>query len=1189
MIKKFTPAVKLILLFSVVVFSLSLSAQSVLIDHNFQVTALPAGVTSNGAISPTKAADGVCSQGMIQINTGQFLQVDIPSCSVFRLHMKSTSSSARLVTVKYRLDGQATYTTLTTNLSVQTAAAFNLHALFPVLVSSVPVSVRIETAGNIQVHDLYVMSNGSQSAEAEITAFKLNGQIGTETINSTAGTIAINVPLGTSLSSAIPQNVSISAQASINPLASAAQNFTVPVVYTVTAQNGTTKNWTVNVTQIASPAKEITAFVLSSSQIGAATINSAAGTIGITMPNTVNITNISPTSITTSANATISPSVATAQNFTAPVTYTVTAQDGSTKSWVVNVTLIDPSATFFDYQAEAATFTGTVDNNHTGFTGAGFINFVAGGENEIVFTICQVQAGSRTVKFRYSLANDEDRKGKLFVNDVYIQTLAFPRTNLFTDWAEEIASVNLQQGINNIKLTWDTTDGPNLDKMMLTGQACNEFTLLTSATNGGTVTLTPARNNNRYFEGEVVTALAAGTPSIIFNNWSGDISGNTNPSTFTINTNKTIVANFSVVPTYRLNVVVTGMGQVNLNPPGGEYAANTVVTLTPQTVLGSTFTGWSGDLSGSVTPGSITMTGIKNVTANFTSPYSFNFDNVKGFAATSGDGFNGPTTGGQCASDTVFINSPAQFNLLCESLYYRQQAYKNNVTTMGMKKAPLVIVLKAGIYDGTQSLSTNGAKVYGNYMMDIPEQGDLTLVGESNVVFKIGINVKRAWNILIRNITFYDYQDDGINIGYPQTHHVWIDHCTFGHPTAMPVDQNHPDGGCDVKDGASYVTISWCLFRNSWKTSLIGHSDNNGATDVGRLKVTMINNHFYNTNSRNPRVRFGEVHVVNNLSEDVRLYGIAAANSAKVFAENNFYLNTDWPMYADRTVADFKLVYGNNSDNTYTSKTGNYPALGLKQVGNEYDDTGLPVITAQLNAAMKNPGGRSVKFDELNPTSVFDPHTYYSYTPLSAQEVKVVVPLYAGADKVNFTTSNCSTMPLQLLSFDAVLAETPTKHVKLIWSTANEVNSLRFDIEKSSDGRNFKKIGSQVAINLSGLHQYSFLDNEPLPGISYYRLKQVDVDGAVTNSQIVSVNNRSAIQLAAYPNPADDRVTVLHPKVAGNSSLRITDATGRMLMSSSIIAGSSLTNLNISSLVSGNYFIIYENGIDRLVIKLVRL
>lgn len=1188
MIKISTAAVHFVLLFTLVCVSFSSSSQSVIIDHNFQTTTLPAGVTSNGAISPTKAADGVCSQGMIQINTGQFLQVDILSCSVFKLHMKSTSSSARLVTIKYKLDGQATYTTLTTNLSVQTAAAFNLHTLFPVLVSSVPVSVLIETAGNIQIHDLYVLSNGAQSGEAEITAFKINGQISNESINSSAGTIAVNVPLGTPLTSVVPQTISISSQASITPSAAAAQNFTAPVVYTVTAQNGTTKNWTVNVTQVASSAKEITGFVLSPDQIGNAVINSVAGTIGVTMPNSVNITNLAPTSITVSANATLSPSAVIPHNFTSPVVYTVTAQDNSTKQWTVNVTSIDPSAVFFDYEAEEATYTGAVNSNHTGFTGTGFINFLPGGENEIIFTVCQVQGGTKTAKFRYSLVNDEDRKGKLFVNDIFVQTLTFPRTNLFTDWAEEITNVTLQTGVNNIKITWDTTDGPNLDKMMLTGQSCNAYTLSASATYGGNVTLSPVRTNNKYFENEVVTVFAAGTPSIQFNNWSGDLTGNTNPATITMTGNKTVVANFTVVPTYRLNITISGMGQVNLNPPGGEYAANTVVTLTPQSILGSGFTGWSGDLSGTTSPTTITMTGIKNVTANFTSPYTFNFESVKGFAASSGDGFTGPTTGGQCAPDTVFINGPAQFNQLCESLYYRQQAYKNNVTTMGMKKAPLVIMLKAGVYDGTQTLSTNGSKVFGNYMLDIPEQGDLSFVGESNVVFKIGINVKRSWNILIRNISFYDYQDDGINIGYPQTHHIWIDHCTFGHPTTMPVDQNHPDGGCDVKDGASYVTISWCLFRNSWKTSLIGHSDNNGATDIGRLKVTMINNYFYNTNSRNPRVRFGEVHVVNNLSEQVKLYGIAAANSARVFAENNFYLNTDWPMYADRTVADFKLVYGNNTDNAFTSKTGNYPAIGLKQVGNDYDDSGLPVITSQLNPAMKNPSGRSVKFDELNPAAVFDPHTYYSYTPLTAQEVKVVVPIYAGADKVNFSTSNCNTMPLQLLSFDAMLSERPAKQVKLNWRTANEMNTAGFDIERSDDGRTFKKIGYKQSVNTQSENHYSFNDNAPLEGTSFYRLKQVDKDGSFTYSKLATISNRSALQLSVYPNPATNTIVIAHPK-ANTALLKVVDVAGKNLVVLNELSMSGNTTIDIASLKAGNYFIVYENGAERRMTKLVKL
>jgi pectate lyase len=1187
--KNFLAVAKLLLVTSCFILTTAATGQTVLINHNFQTTTLPAGVTSNGAISPTKAADGVCSQGMIQVNAGQFLQIDIASCSDLRLHMKSTSSTARLVTVKYQKDGDPSYTTVTTSLSVQTAAIFNLTTLYPALVSSVPISIRVEPAGNIQIHDLIAVSTGTQSSAAEITSFKLNGQIGNETINSGAGTIGINVPVGTPLASVVPQTVTISAQASINPLPTSAQNFTSPVIYTVTAQDGTTKNWTVTVTQVASAAKDITAFVLSASQMGAAVINATAGTVGVTMPIGTNLSNITPTTLTISANATISPTSSTPRDFSVPVAYTVTAQDGTTKNWTITVTTIDPAAVYTDYEAEEANYTGTVDNDHMGYTGTGFVNFLAGGENALIFTLCQTQAGNRNVKFRYALANDEDRKGKLFVNDVFIKVLTFPRTVLWTDWAEETAAITVQNGINNIKITWDSTDGPNIDKMLLTGQACNTYTLSTSATNGGSISVSPARFNNKYFDGETVTVLAQGTASVQFNNWSGDLTGNTNPTSFTINSNKTIVGNFSVVPTYVLNVSVNGIGQVDINPPGGVYAAGATVTLTPQSVLGSTFTGWSGDATGTGSPITVTMNAAKNITATFSSGYTINFNSVVGFAATPGDGFTGPTTGGQCAPDTVVISSPSAFNQLCESLYYRQQAYKNNVTTAGMKKAPLVILLKAGIYDGTQTLSTNGAKVFGNSMLDIPEQCDLSFVGESGVVFKIGINVKRAWNVLIRNISFYDYYDDGINIGYPQTHHIWIDHCTFGHPTTLPSNIDHPDGGCDVKDGASYITISWCLFRNSWKTSLIGHSDGNGATDIGRLKVTMVNNHFLNTNSRNPRVRFGEVHVLNNLSQNVMLYGIAAANSARVFAENNFYLNTDWPMYADRTTTDFKLVYGNNSDNTYTSKTGNYPAVGLKQAGNEYDDSGLPVITAQLNATMKNPGGRSVRFDELNPSSVFDPRSYYNYTPMTAQETKVIVPLFAGADKVNFNTSSCGSLPLNLLSFEAVLQNSPANRVALTWKTTAEVNTSHFEIQKSIENISYITLASVSALNLPGEHDYSAFDPNPNTGLSYYRLKQVDRDGRTTFSGIRTINNTSSQKLSVFPNPANNKIVIRHTAPGVSSMITIFSAEGRVVKKVPISGFATITDADISILPPGSYFVFYDDGKEKYTTRFMKL
>lgn len=383
-----------------------------------------------------------------------------------------------------------------------------------------------------------------------------------------------------------------------------------------------------------------------------------------------------------------------------------------------------------------------------------------------------------------------------------------------------------------------------------------------------------------------------------------------------------------------------------------------------------------------------------------------------GFASIDGDNFTGPTTGGgyiATSVNIVYINGISEFTKLVTLLYERIKAYKNKSDNLSAKYAPLIIVLEENIYPETAEIPNTGS-VWGNSMLTIQEQGDLTIIGRGNVVLNFGINVKRSWNILIRNITFQDYYDDGINIGEPETHHIWIDHCTFGNPNAMPADSEHPDGGCDIKNGTSYITVSWSTFRNNWKTSLIGHSDNNGSADSGRLKVTYYCNYFFHSNSRQPRVRFGEVHVLNCFYDNTLQYGIASANSAQVYAEANFFLNTVFPMYADRTVDDFAAVYA-----PLESYTGNYPCIGLKQINNLYDDSGLSTILTGsfVNVNVLNPGSKSIKFDELNQDSVFEPASYYNYTALDAATVPGLVKKYAGAGAVDFfVTDNTGNVPV---------------------------------------------------------------------------------------------------------------------------------------------------------------------------------
>lgn len=178
------------------------------------------------------------------------------------------------------------------------------------------------------------------NTEANIVSFSLAEQTGVATINSTNGTIGIEVFTGTSLTALVP-TINISSGATISPLSGVAQNFSNPVTYTVTAQDGTTsKIWTVTVTEAtntqSNQAEILTFSFPSDKQAGDAVINSVAGTVTIDVFPDVDKASLTPT-ITTSVFSSINPTSGTVQDFTSAKTYTVTAQDGTTKTWTVTV------------------------------------------------------------------------------------------------------------------------------------------------------------------------------------------------------------------------------------------------------------------------------------------------------------------------------------------------------------------------------------------------------------------------------------------------------------------------------------------------------------------------------------------------------------------------------------------------------------------------------------------------------------------------------------------------------------------------------------------------------------------------------------------------------------------------------------------------------------------------------------
>jgi len=179
-----------------------------------------------------------------------------------------------------------------------------------------------------------------------ITSFSLNGVAGT--VNETTKTITVNMTSGTNVTALVAtfttsgKNVSVGT--TVQTSTSTANDFTGPVTYTLTAGDGTTATYTVNVIVAQVTSKAITAYSLAGVT---GTINETATpkTISVTVSSGTNLTNLVATFTTTGTGvkagtaALAQTSGTTANNFTAPVVYTVTAADNTTAAYTVTVTV----------------------------------------------------------------------------------------------------------------------------------------------------------------------------------------------------------------------------------------------------------------------------------------------------------------------------------------------------------------------------------------------------------------------------------------------------------------------------------------------------------------------------------------------------------------------------------------------------------------------------------------------------------------------------------------------------------------------------------------------------------------------------------------------------------------------------------------------------------------------------------
>jgi hypothetical protein len=162
-------------------------------------------------------------------------------------------------------------------------------------------------------------------------------------------------------------------------------------------------------------------------------------------------------------------------------------------------------------------------------------------------------------------------------------------------------------------------------------------------------------------------------------------------------------------------------------------------------------------------------------------------------------------------------------------------------------------------------------------------------------------------------------------------------------------------------------------------------------------------------------------------------------------------------------------------------------------------------------------------------------------------------------------------LPVTYSGFNARYTESKT--VAITWATSLEHDNAHFDVERSADIESFQLIGRVDGKGTSDAkQQYSFIDEAPMAGWNYYRLKQVDIDGKTSYSKLVAVLNETTLtgdELNLSPNPADRDLTIRINSSAKIGQVMVYTMQGHQMSQST----SAINQLDVSALPAGIYIL----------------
>ncbi|SDN94586.1 pectate lyase [Streptomyces sp. cf386] len=231
-----------------------------------------------------------------------------------------------------------------------------------------------------------------------------------------------------------------------------------------------------------------------------------------------------------------------------------------------------------------------------------------------------------------------------------------------------------------------------------------------------------------------------------------------------------------------------------------------------------------------------------------------------------------------------------------------------------------------------QLRQAGSAKEKAQIQLTVPSNTTLVGAGDDARLLGVFLTVNTGTNIVVRNLHLEAPVDhfttwspgDGTRGSWNARfdaltvitgRNIWIDHCTFTDGRFPDLEAplgfhgervGRHDGLLDIEDGSDFITVSDSRFTDHDKAILVGSGDGRGDRDRGHLKVTFLRNLFTDIAQRAPRVRFGQVHVVNNVHRgraDGTVYALGVGVESAIFSERNVFRYRQGA--ADLAVADY--------------------------------------------------------------------------------------------------------------------------------------------------------------------------------------------------------------------------------------------------------------------------------------------